>query len=369
MKKINLLELCLSPDLGGLELYVSRCAEALTSEMNIISVINPIGKLKSYYASTALPYFLLRRRSIPLVWFSAKKLAAIIDQNEIDVIHVHWTKDLALAVLAKLLSRKKPRLIQTRHMMMTRFKNDFFHRWVYRHIDAMIAITHQVSEQLKRFIPSDIRPTIEVIHLGVDALTPLDDRGRNQIRETLGMDQKFAVGMLGRINDAKGQGLLIDALELIKEKSDIEVYFVGHEMQQGYIQTLMDKAKSLRIEERIHFLGFMKNPKHFLQASDVVVMGSKCETFGLVTIEAMHAKTAVIGADQCGVLEIIDDGINGLLFQSQNYEDLAEKIALLYDDPKLRAELAKAGYEKALMQFESKKHFEEMKRCIRELVE
>ena len=51
MKK-NLLELCLSPDLGGLELYMMRCAKALDDTFNVISVINPRGKLGQYYDDT-----------------------------------------------------------------------------------------------------------------------------------------------------------------------------------------------------------------------------------------------------------------------------------------------------------------------------
>ena len=59
MHRKNLLELCLSPDLGGLELYMMRAAKALCDDFNVISVITPKGKLSRYYEKTEHRYFFL----------------------------------------------------------------------------------------------------------------------------------------------------------------------------------------------------------------------------------------------------------------------------------------------------------------------
>jgi hypothetical protein len=130
MKSKNILELCLSPDLGGLELYMVRASHFL----NAYSVINVNGKLESYYQNTDVHYSKIGR-------YSFIKLARLIDENDIDVLHLHWTKDIPIAVLAKFFSRKKPKLVQTRNMRMTRFKDDFYHRFLYKNIEDNLKMT------------------------------------------------------------------------------------------------------------------------------------------------------------------------------------------------------------------------------------
>lgn len=361
-KKINLLELCLSPDLGGLELYMVRAAKALDETMNVISVINPIGKLEQYYQDTQYRYVTLKKKSNLVMFASARKLAQIIDEHEIDIVHLHWTKDIPIAVSAKVFSKRKPKLVQTRNMTMTRFKNDFYHRFLYRNIDLMLPVTHQVADQIKTFIPESVRPKVEVLYMGSDRPELLDAEGADAVRRELGMEDTFAVGMVGRINEAKGQHLLIEAVARINDPS-VHAYFVGHEMKKGYTDQLRAMAEKLGVSERIHFLGFMKYPHHFYQACDAVVLASKWETFGLVLIEAMQVGTAVIGSNSGGVVEIIDDNETGLLFEALNSESLAEKIALLKDEP-LKHRLAEAGRIKAEKVFSNEKQFEALKTIL-----
>lgn len=355
-KKINLLELCLSPDLGGLELYMVRAAKALNESMNVISVINPLGKLEQYYKDTSYPYITLAKNSNIVMFLAARKLSRIIDENNIDVVHLHWTKDIPIAVMAKLFSVRKPKLVQTRNMTMTRFKNDFYHRFLYRNIDLMLPVTHQVADQINTFIPQEVRPKVEVLYMGSDQPELLDDNAVNALRDELGMNGQFVVGMVGRINEAKGQHLLIQAVAMIDDVS-VHAYFVGHEMEKGYIDHLKDIADNLGVSERVHFLGFMKNPHHFYQVCDTVVLASKRETFGLVLIEAMQVGTAVIGSNSGGVVEIIDDGENGLLFEALNAGSLAEKIEYLIKNDKYRKDIAHSGQEKCRNKFSNSVQF------------
>ena len=66
-------------------------------------------------------FYLTRNKLFPMI--PALKLAKYIDHNDIDIIHFHWTKDIATVILAKVLSRKKPKVIQTRNMTMTKHIN------------------------------------------------------------------------------------------------------------------------------------------------------------------------------------------------------------------------------------------------------
>ena len=364
--KKTIIELCMSPDLGGLELYMVRAAKSLKEKLDVISVINEDTKLSQYYDEDD-KVIQLPKTSNFFMFGSAKKLAKIIDENGVEVIHLHWTKDIPFVVLAKLLSVKKPKLVQTRNMTMTRFKDDFYHRFLYKNIDMMLPVTHQVKEQLQRFIPQDIRPEIEVLYMGSDKTELLCSDEMEEFKKSIGFsDDDFNVGMVGRINEAKGQHLLIKALSKI-EDTRVKAYFVGHEMKKGYIDELKNLAKELGVEERVFFLGFMKNPHHFFQACDVIVLASKKETFGLVLIEAMQVKTAVIGSNSGGVVEIIDDGQTGMLFDVGSYESLACGIEKLKDDRELLECVANGGYEKCKKMFSNELQFEKLGEILESL--
>lgn len=137
----------------GIRAVYVTCNALFGKKRSCVAVINETGKLKGQFEKESLPYTTLKRHNMLLLWSSARQFAHFIDQEEIDLIHVHWTKDLPIAVMAKLLSKRKPAIVQTRHMRMTRFKNDVYHRFLYKNIDLIIAITQQVQKQLKKIYP------------------------------------------------------------------------------------------------------------------------------------------------------------------------------------------------------------------------
>ncbi len=366
--KKTIIELCMSPDLGGLELYMVRAAKALQDDFEVISIINTDTKLEQYYEDEK-EFIKIKKSSNLFMFGAAKELANIIDEKSVDIIHMHWTKDMPFVVLAKMLSKRKPKLAQTRNMTMTRFKNDFYHRLMYKNMNLMLSVTYQVKEQLEKFIPQDIRPKIEVLYMGSDKVDMLNTGEADSLKEKLNFKKdSFNIGMVGRINEAKGQYLLIKALSEIKNR-DVNAYFVGHEMNKGYIEELKVLAKELGVESKIHFLGFMKNPHHFFQISDAIVMASKRETFGLVVIEAMQVQTVVIGSNSGGVVEIIDDGENGLLFEVGNHQSLALNITKLIDSPELLKNLSIAGEQKCEEKFSNEKQFNRLSIMLKDLSE
>lgn len=358
MKNKNILEVCFSPDLGGLELYMSRCANELSKEFNTSCVISQKSKLKSYLSS--LDVFELKRTSSFSI-FTSFKLAKIIDTKNIEIVHIHWTKDIPIVVLAKLFSKKKPKIIQTRHMTMTRFKDDFYHKFLYKNIDTIICVTKALEKQINKFIPQNIRPKTETLYLGSSDVPSLNDLEIKEFKNNLDVNNSFMISLIGRINPFKGQYLLIEAMKLLIEKGyDIKSYIIGHAMKDEYLDELKKQVVKYSLEDKIKFVGFTKEPYKFMQVSDVVLMTSKNETFGLVTIEAMKNGTAVIASNSGGVLEIVDDEKNGLLFESENYNDLALKTEQLYKDSALKDSLAIEGKKTVDEFFDSEKQFEKL---------
>ncbi len=364
----NLLELCLSPDLGGLELYMMRAAKALDVDFNLISVINEDAKLEQYYENTNYKYEKIKRKR-SFSFSAMRRLAKIIDENDIDVIHMHWTKDIPIAVMAKILSKKKPKLVQTRNMNMTRFKDDFYHRFLYKNVDKMLAVSYKVQEQIEKFIPQNIRPKVEVLYMGSDKTELLNEEESKKYKEELGVkEDQFLVGLVGRIEKSKGQYLLIESARKLKEKNiNIKLFFVGHAMKESYLDELKQMVKDFDLEDTVVFYGFTKNPHHFMQVSDAIVLATPCETFGLVVIEAMQVGTVAIATNQCGPLEMIEHEKSGLLFEEGSSDELASQIEKIYLDLELKNSIAKAGKIVAEDKFSNEKQFKKLSYILQEI--
>ena len=343
--RLNFLEVCLSPDLGGLELFARDTFEFLKTKTSCKIAVAQGTKLENSVAPEDT-FVLKRSKFFPLK--PALKLAKYIDANSIDVVHFHWTKDIVTLVLAKLLSRKKPKLFQSRHMNMTRFKDDFYHRWLYKNIDTIHAVTYQLQEQLERFIPQDVRPEIVTLHLGVDELK-IDAKKLQTLQQEYALEDKFIVGIVGRIEEAKGQYLLIEALTQLKDLA-IKVVIVGAAMDANYLQKLQERVRQLSLEGRVVFTGFTPDVNEHIGLCDVCVLATKKETFGLVVIESMVNRVPVIATNQGGPLEIISDGEDGVFFD-RSVDDLAEKIRLLYRERELCKKMGESAYKKVKEQF------------------
>jgi len=369
---MNILELCLSPGLGGLELYVFRASEALSKNNTVTAVLLKNSKLGDYYEQQSnIARVHLKRSRNPLPLINALKLASIIDRNAVDLMHMHWGKDFALAALAKKFSRRKPKLVYTRQMMITRYKNDFYHRFLYKQLDYMLTITKQLENLCKTFIPAK-NINIQTLYYGVtEPGRLLTEEERQALKTAKGFaGNDFVAGLFGRLEDGKGQHLLIKALAIAKNKNEkIRALIVGHEMTPGYRDTLIALAKSLDVLDNIVFNDFVDNPQELMQICDCVCLTTYEETFGLVLPEAMRAGIAVIGSDKGGVPEIIDHRKTGLLFLSRDERSLYKQVSLLYNKPELKSALALQGKSKADKLFDYDLHFHSLENIFTEAVE
>jgi len=358
MKSKNILELCLAHGLGGLEMFVASCYEDFSKKGICKVVVAPDSKLDKYL-DVADKFHLKRNKIFPII--PALKLAKYIDENDIDVIHFHWTRDMITAVLAKVLSHKKPKLVQSRHMGMTRFKDDIYHKWLYKNIDMIHAVTNEVKRQLEKFIPRDVRPKLEMVYLGTKA-SKIDATEVEKLREKYNIEDEFVVGIVGRMEEGKGQHKVIEAVAKLQELN-IKTLIVGSAMYESYMQKLQLQVKEFGLEKKVIFTGFRKDVNEHMQLFDVNILATENETFGLVVIEAMVNKVSMIATKRGGPLEIIDDGVDGLLFDGSS-EDLAMKIRMLYDNIKLQEQLTRAGFEKVIKKFNIEIQLEKLYRIL-----
>jgi len=369
---MNILELCLSPGLGGLELYVYRSTLFLSQENTVIPVLNPNGKLESYFKNNSETQTIgLECKFKPLPIKTARILARLIDNKKIDIIHIHWGKDLPLAALAKVFAKRNPGIIYTRQMQITRSKNDFYHNFLYKQVDLILTITNQLEACTKKFIPFKTNQ-IKTLYYGVKR--PENTIGEDEKtikKEKLGLNSNdFLIGLFGRLEDGKGQHLLLKAIKQAADQGNtFKALIVGHEMTQGYRETLKELAESLGISKNIIIKGFVTDPQSLMQICDCLVLASYSETFGLVLPEAMRCGIPVIGSNAGGVPEIIDHDSTGLLFKPRSSSDLYEQLYKLYSNPELKSSIAQQGKDKADSLFNYDHHFQQLLRYMHDLTD
>ena len=166
---MKIIELCLSPDLGGLELYMYRCCRELQSEAQVIPLVCESGRLQQRLQAEGLKPQVLARKNRALPLLAARRLARLIDEEQVDIIHLHWTKDIPLAAFAKAFSRRKPMLVSTRQMQITRPKRDPYHDFLYRQIDLNITITEALADDMRGFLNPDYAERVVPLYYGVAA--------------------------------------------------------------------------------------------------------------------------------------------------------------------------------------------------------
>ena len=158
---------------------------------------------------------------------------------------------------------------------------------------------------------------------------------------------RFAVGLVGRISDWKGQDVLARALAEPALSSIGAVGLVAGDPLPGAEETArrLDRlASELALEDRLLRLGFRDDIETVLGAADVVVVPStRPEPLGLVALEAAAAGLPVVASSHGGVAEVVRDGETGRLVAPGDPAALAAALRALADDPGARARMGRTG--------------------------
>lgn len=232
--------------------------------------------------------------------------------------------------------------------------------FVFENSDKIIFISKALADYYHEYI-SDKKS--EVVYNDVK----IPESSHNCENESNG---KLKLLMVGNVHPAKGQLDAIRAIKLLKERgyADIVLKIVGRKNQDYYgkIANFIDENF---LHDQISFFDFVSNPTKFFKESDVVLMCSKSEGFGRVTVEAMLFGKPVIGAYAGGTKEIIRDNENGLYYESENSIDLAEKIMFFYNNRKKIAEYGSNGKTYCENTFSEKKYIGRINQILSEVCE
>lgn len=284
-----------------------------------------------------------------------QRLARWLEENQPDLLHLHYARDLWSVVPAMALSRRIP-LVLIKHIGTQKPKRDPLHRWLYSHVDHLITISEVIHRNVLATHPISA-DRVGLVHHGVD-LAKFDPTrvDRSRVRGELGVRaEELVVGIVGRIQRSKGYPeFLAAAQRLVREFDRLRFLLVGEatrgeEAEAAEILGLID---SYGLRDRVIVAGFRADVPRMLAAMDVFVFPSHAEAFGLALIEAMAMARPVVSSNCDGVLDIVVDGETGLLVPPRDVSELTNCIARLLRDSELRHRFGRAGRARVEAKFD-----------------
>jgi glycosyltransferase involved in cell wall biosynthesis len=137
---------------------------------------------------------------------------------------------------------------------------------------------------------------------------------------------------------------------------------VGKDQEQGgrYEAYLKRLAREYGLSDRVVFAGYRDEVADLLAASDMTVLPSNAEAFGLAIVESMAAKKPVVATATAGAREIVEDGITGLIVPIDDAAALGQAILRLVQDPRLGATLAENAYAHVAAHFDTETFFQKV---------
>ena len=191
--------------------------------------------------------------------------------------------------------------------------------------DRRIAISYAIRDYLVNNCSVDTTP---VIYNGVASEAKFDRLYRTK-QELPKSKRPYTFSLVGAINPCKGQEVAIKAFSLLLKKiPETQLLIVG----DGDISHLQQLTADLDLVDKVKFWGHVDDPYQAYLNSDAVLMCSKNEGMGRVTVEAMSACCPVIGYDNAGTSEIIQHEHTGLLYKGE-HENLAIYMQRFVENP------------------------------------
>ncbi len=157
----------------------------------------------------------------------------------------------------------------------------------------------------------------------VSPMPPPDGR----IRQQLGWQNHWILGFIGRLSAEKNLSALIQAFNATaSEQAATALLIVGDGPLRQPLESLAEK---LNISDRVHFLGFVPDPRGILATLDALCLPSLRESFGLSVLQAQLAGVPTMGTPVGGIVELIDDDKTGILARDTSAAALSEAIGRL----------------------------------------
>ncbi|MFH1335606.1 MAG: glycosyltransferase family 4 protein [Candidatus Zixiibacteriota bacterium] len=279
-------------------------------------------------------------------FWNAIKLAK---KPEVKLIHAHWWIPTGLVATLVSMMYGKPLVITTHGTDIRILKpygiSHMLGSFVFKRVSHVTVVSNFLKKKLISVIPiPPSQVTVRPMPVNIEQFGPPERKRKNA------KDRKTIL-CVARYTKQKRLDTLIDALGLLKaEGMEVNAILIGEGDEEGSLKKLIGEKN---LSSQVTFLPLMPQDElnRYYQKSDLVVLPSVDEGFGLVLVEAQMCRIPVIGADSGGIPDIIVNEKTGLLFPPGDSTSLAKCIKRIFDDEGLASELISNAYQEARTRF------------------
>ncbi|MBN1898687.1 MAG: glycosyltransferase family 4 protein [Spirochaetes bacterium] len=349
---MNILQVIASGGLGGREMQPVKLAEMMREKGHNTYLLVRKGSLSiPLIKEKGLPYDELKMDGY-LNFRSLIPLAKILKEKKIDVIHTHISRSLLFLHLARILSKRKIKLIFTQRMGMNVKKDDIYHWFIFNRVDQIISVSEYVKARFLKAAPF-LKDKIKVVYNGIGRKEEkVTFKEKKRFQKEFGLKKRTVkIGLVAQLNAGKGHMWTIRAAKLLKEKykyENFKIFFVG---KGEWTDSIKDFARTHDIASKVIFAGFRWDVDYFYRNFDIALIPSKSEAGGNVIIEAMAFGKPVICSDTGYFPEVIESGINGLMVRYDDTLSLTEAMYQLIKNASWRKKLGKKARETVQKKF------------------
>lgn len=278
------------------------------------------------------------------------------EKEKADIIMSLNTHCNILSITVKMFSKHKPRLViysdnnisavvSNKLPWGLRYCLRMIGSYLFNKSDSIVCVSRGVGKDFKRFFI--IKKPIQTIYCGIniEEIKKLKKEVLSRGEEQVLAKDKLKIISVGRFEKQKDFPTLIKAfaqVNLIIENSSLVL--IGDGTQRDRLERLV---KDLKLSSKVHFLGWKSNVIKYMGRSDIFVLSSFYEGFGLVILEAMAAGLPVISTDSpYGPSEILEKGRSGMLVRVGDVDQLANSCIKLLTDKKERSVFSKKSRER-----------------------
>ncbi|MFH1245580.1 MAG: lipopolysaccharide heptosyltransferase II [Candidatus Omnitrophota bacterium] len=333
---MKILQILPELNIGGVERGCVDLARELVRRGHQAFVISNGGRLVQELETGKVKHFALpvHKKSLFSIIYNIPKVAKILREERIDIVHARSRIPALIAFFA--CRRSSAVFITTCHGY---YSKSFFSRvmgWAKIIIVASDAVFRHMNEDFG--VP---RERLRLIPRGVDL-------GEFQFKPTRpgvnSAEGTLNIGVVGRLTPIKGHKYFLQAFSrMIRDFPHARALVAGEISpgRQKYKEELLRLSRELGLEKTVRFVGAQDNIPQFLTELDVLVLPTITqEAFGRVLIEAGACGVPVVATKVGGIVDIIQDGENGILVEPGNAAALAGALIKLAKNPQLGRQMA-----------------------------
>ncbi|WP_062046835.1 N-acetyl-alpha-D-glucosaminyl L-malate synthase BshA [Bacillus sp. JCM 19034] len=277
----------------------------------------------------------------------ASKMAEVAKRNQLDLIHVHYAVPHAIcAILAKQMVNNGLKIMTTLHGTdITVLGYDPSLREIIRFAidqsDCVTAVSQSLMEQTKEVVRTD-KEIATVYNFIDERVYTKKEVGHLRKHYQLADDEKVIIH-ISNFRPVKRVCDVVKGFAGIQKDLKSTLLLIGNGPELPVVRQLV---KQLGIESRVQFLGNQKHIAELLSMSDLMLLLSEKESFGLVALEAMACGVPVIGSDAGGIPEVVVDGKTGYICPVGDIDCIVSKAVALLKDEKRHQQFSKESIKR-----------------------